>query len=229
MPVIGVAFALQAPALCPSCKPPRGATSLRWSNYWWGRTRTLACSADDFGWPSLMWAVGDAHARIVRLLLDKGAAINQRSVSGGTALFFACCGNDLLVVRLLVDRGADVTIARVDGSTPLMGASEGGHLEVVRLLLGHPSAKVTIDHRDERGETALWRACFTGRAEVVRVLLESGADPTIATNDGTTHGHRQAAEPSSHLGYRRGPPGVRGSAEGELVFFPPPNPRRSGG
>jgi ankyrin repeat protein len=54
------------------------------------------------------------------------------------------------------------------------------------VLLGHPSARATINFRDNDGETALWAACQMGRGGVVRALLENGADPTIAHNDGTT-------------------------------------------
>jgi hypothetical protein len=56
----------------------------------------------------------------------------------------------------------------------------------VRLLLDHPVARTTINQRDHDGETELWEACCTGRGGVVRALLESGADPTIADNGGTT-------------------------------------------
>jgi ankyrin repeat protein len=89
-------------------------------------------------------------------------------------------------VRLLVERGADPAIANHVGLTPLMTASAGGHLEIVRFLLGLPSAKATIDRRDNYGQTALWLACSTARGGVVRALLEGGADPTIADNGGTT-------------------------------------------
>jgi ankyrin repeat protein len=89
-------------------------------------------------------------------------------------------------VRLLLERGADPTIGSFERKTPLVAASENGHVETVRLLLGHSSGKATIDHRSVRGETALWWACFAGRGEVVRVLLQSGADPTTAHKDGTT-------------------------------------------
>jgi ankyrin repeat protein len=88
------------------------------------------------------------------------------------------------VVGLLLERGADPTITNNRRSTPLMAASHRGHLEVVRLLLSHPSAKISIDHRDVDGWTALYWACNFGRGGVVRALLESGANPTIADKDG---------------------------------------------
>jgi ankyrin repeat protein len=145
-------------------------------------------------WTPLMFASAEGHVRVVRCLLDKGAAINDCShdpLHGGgvmarTPLWVACCRGRTPVVRLLLEGGGDPTIAGDGGSTPLILASDNGHLEVVRMLLSHPSAKGTIDHRDRGGETALWSACHMGRGAVVRALLESGADPTIADDKGTT-------------------------------------------
>jgi hypothetical protein len=143
-------------------------------------------SRDGHTWTPLVIASSKGHVGVVRVVLDKGAAINQRDPVGSTALFYACCGGRTPVVRLLLERGADPTIARQGGPTPLVIASQNGHLEVVRLLLGHASAKTAINDRDAEGKTALWLACYRGRGGVVRALLENGADTTIANNDGIT-------------------------------------------
>jgi uncharacterized protein len=120
--------------------------------------------------------------------LNNGAAINEREDSSGcTALYYACFHDCPAVVVLLLERGADPTIANHNGHTPLMNAACGPwDGEVVRLLLGHPSGKTTIDHRDERGRTALGEACHNGRGGIVRALLESGADATLADKHGAT-------------------------------------------
>jgi uncharacterized protein len=137
-----------------------------------------------YGRTPLVYASCQGHASMVRWLLDKGAAVNNQCNCGRTALWLACSGGRLTVVRLLLERGADPTIATQGGTTPLMIASHLGHLEVVRLLLNHPSAKVIVNNRDGWGQTALWLACEGGRGGVVRALLESGADFTIADHNG---------------------------------------------
>jgi ankyrin repeat protein len=140
-----------------------------------------------YGWTPLMWASREGHVGVVRLLVDKGAALDEREdVFWCTALMWACSHGRTPVVRLLLERGADPTVASARGWTPLTQAALHGGLEVVRLLLALPSVKATMDHRDNNGETALWRACYRGRGGVVRALLEGGADPTIADNEGTT-------------------------------------------
>jgi hypothetical protein len=151
-----------------------------------GHDAGLLDARDGLGRTPLMLASEEGHVGVVRWLLDNGAAMNETYFLGWTALFLACTSNRPPIVRLLVGRGADPAIATAAGRTPLLEASIGGHLEVVRLLLGHPSARATINHRNDDGETALWKACELGRGGVARALLENGADPTIADDNGTT-------------------------------------------
>jgi hypothetical protein len=143
-------------------------------------------NAKDHGMTPLMHASGRGHVGVVQWLLDQGAAVNKRGYDGMTALLCACDGGRAAVAMLLMEKGADPTITDDHGSTPLTTASEEGSLEVVRSLLRLPSAKAAINHRDHSGETALHMASFMGHAGVVRALLESGADPTIADIKGTT-------------------------------------------
>lgn len=95
------------------------------------------------------------------------------------------------VVSMLLSRGAEPAAISSDSSATLMYASRGGehrgadHLAATRLLLR--DGRVPVNARNEDGETALWLACSDGFTERVRMLLlESRADPTIASRDGLT-------------------------------------------
>jgi ankyrin repeat protein len=151
-----------------------------------GHDPGLLDARDGYTWTPLTCASFGGHTGLVRLLLDKGAALDAQDDCQRTVLYFACCFGRTPVVRLLLERGADPAIARQGDWTPLMAASYKGHLEIVRVLLGHPSAKASINRRDETGRTALWRACQMGRGGIARALLEGGADPTTADSNGIT-------------------------------------------
>jgi uncharacterized protein len=107
------------------------------------------------GMTPLMVAAREGHVRLVRWLLDKGAAINAPAKGGSTALWLACSSGHHPVVRLMLERGADSTIVEHYWwfDTPLMTASNHGYLEVVRLLLGAwlPSTAATTTARRRSG------------------------------------------------------------------------------
>jgi uncharacterized protein len=105
-------------------------------------------------------------------------------MTGARRLWRACYYGHSVVARALLESGADPTTANNKGSSLLMQASDQGNLEVVRLLLAHPSARATINCRDDEGRTTLWAASCMGNAGIVRALLKSGADHTIASNNG---------------------------------------------
>jgi ankyrin repeat protein len=151
-----------------------------------GQDPGLLNATGDESLTPLMIVAAEGHVGVVRCLLDKTAAIDERTAGGWTALCLACHYGRSAVVMMLLEGRGDPTIADNDGWTPLMQASSQGRLEVVRVLLGHPSAKATINHRNRHGETALVLASYRGRGGVARALLEGGADPTIASNNGVT-------------------------------------------
>jgi ankyrin repeat protein len=151
-----------------------------------GQDPSLLNAKDGNSCTPLMHASSTGKVGVLRWLLDKGAAIDDQQTDGSTALWDACSEGHLAVVMLLLERGGDPTIPAQDGLTPLIIACLRDRREVVRFLLGHPGVKATINHRDVHGQTALLNACFGGNGAIVRALLESGADPTIARNNGTT-------------------------------------------
>ena len=64
---------------------------------------------------------------------------------------------------------------------PLASASYCGHLPTVKLLLNHKNIKV--NSIDQCGYTPMWYACDESRIEVMKLLLEHGADVNIVHGD----------------------------------------------
>jgi hypothetical protein len=164
----------------------------------------------------LVYASDEGHVGVVRLLLDKGGTTHERWRNGHTALWSACSSGHSPVVRLLLERGVDPAIASLRGWIPSMAASSQGHVEVVRILLGHSSATTLLNRCGDLGEKALFLACYWGHAGAVRALLESGAEPTIASNGGITPmaiAKDQYIAPALHPAFQADLPSAEGRRE----------------
>ena len=60
--------------------------------------------------------------------------------------------------------------------------AEAGEIDELEAVL----SRADINARNEHGMTALMRAAYHGRVEMVRMLLEHGADPNVTRNDNFT-------------------------------------------
>ena len=71
----------------------------------------------------------------------------------------------------------------------LFDAAEFGDLEYARMLLGGPGVDgepIDVDARDTEGVTILMLASYYGHAEIVRLILDHGADPNLRDRRGRT-------------------------------------------
>ena len=102
--------------------------------------------------------------------------------------------NDIGQVKLLLDSGADPnqtdipvsrywTIFEFTARRPLTIACETGNLEMVRLLIEHGA---TAENREYTGWSPLRKTLFrfdADDAEIVKLLLANGADPSAMESD----------------------------------------------
>ena len=114
--------------------------------------KELLDKANKGGYTALQLASMRGHTEVVKLLLDRGASVDEKGEDGDTALMRASYGGHTEVVKLLLDRGASVDEKDTDGNTALMLASQNSHTEVVKLLLDR-GASLTEKNND--GDTAL--------------------------------------------------------------------------
>jgi ankyrin repeat protein len=157
--------------------------------------------------------------RTVAALLDAGAPIDAPDEHGLTPLQIAVRWGEDAVARLLRERGADesaVTDAdRAIGSyvsghgrgapdglalsaldEMVILAIQGGHAEAMRRLL---DAGAQVDGEPGRWEVPLREACWRGRVELARELIDRGA--ALAFDDGASaigaalHGAQNCYEP----------------------------------
>ncbi|XP_068908725.1 ankyrin repeat domain-containing protein 17 isoform X12 [Tenebrio molitor] len=129
----------------------------------------------------LMEAASAGHLDIVKLLVKHGADVNAQSTSGNTPLMYGCAGGHTKVVEFLLENGANVEDHNENGHTPLMEAASAGHVDLAKILLKRGAGINT--HSNEFKESALTLACYKGHLEMVRFLLEAGADQEHKTDE----------------------------------------------
>ncbi len=128
---------------------------------------------DASGNTPLMQAAFYLDATQVAAFLDRGADVNATNAAGMTALMKAV--SDVEKVQLLIARGAEVNRVTKAGNTALIIACfEFGTAPVVRELL---SRGAEVHPLNNARNDALKAAAAAGDVEVLRVLLDHGADP----------------------------------------------------
>jgi len=151
------------------------------------------------GKTALMFASEMGHDDIVRELCSKGhpedahphpmANVNDKDFIGMTALMGASLRCHIDTVSVLLNLGADVHLKAVEGSNALMFAASVGEpcKAVIRKLV---DSEININARDKAGKTALFKRteeCFGSTPpDLMRLLIELGADVNIATDAGET-------------------------------------------
>eukprot|EP00919_Chromeraceae_sp_WS-2016_P057609 GHVR01136574.1.p1 GENE.GHVR01136574.1~~GHVR01136574.1.p1 ORF type:complete len:134 (-),score=15.97 GHVR01136574.1:352-753(-) len=70
----------------------------------------------------------------MKLLIEKGADVNEMDTYGKTALFWACEHDKLDLVKLLIENGADINHKDKKGETAVMVAADSGHPDVLCVL-----------------------------------------------------------------------------------------------
>jgi ankyrin repeat protein len=138
-------------------------------------------------------------------LLAAGADVNAKDETVQSAFLIATSevGDDTRLLDLTLANGADVRSLDSYDGTGLIRAADRGYTSIVARLL---ETDVDVDHVNRLGWTALLEAIILGggdaeHTEVVRMLVEAGADVNLADAQGVSplahaeqRGYEQMAE-----------------------------------
>ncbi len=160
------------------------------------------------GVPAVLFAMYYGQPRVVRTLLERGAAVDVFSAAaigitgrlrsllaeqpdlanavapdGFSPLGLASFFGQKDAVELLLEQGAEVNAASLNAQRvmPLHSAVAGQHVEIAKLLLEHGAL---VNAEQEGGFTPLHGACQNGQPEMVRLLLDFGADVHALSGEG---------------------------------------------
>lgn len=138
---------------------------------------------DEKDYTPLAYAASSPNAdeEMLRLLLSSGADINAAVDNGmKVPIGLAACSGSIKKSQLLLDAGADVNVVSPKGYSVLINVIYSLHdddmlMPVVSFLVRN---RAKIDCETEYGESPLSVAYRLERFDVVRCLLDAGADPS---------------------------------------------------
>jgi ankyrin repeat protein len=141
---------------------------------------------DSVGTTALVYAIMNAHFDVAAMLIDKGANPNIVDTSGMAALYGAV---EMSTLQWVQSRPAPIwrdTLTAADVVKRLLakGADPNAKLTAAPIKISlDPGATLNFN----RGTTPLMRAARTDDVEVMRLLLDGGADPSVTmATDGST-------------------------------------------
>ena len=127
----------------------------------------------------VLWEMSD----IVRVIIDKGADFNRKSLIGSTPLHEAVKTGNLEVTGILLRAGADVNSTDNQGNTPLHEIVYWNSLPLAELLI---SAGSDIDQKNLEGRSPFHEAVRNGDFEMCSYLIKKGAYLDSRDNSGKT-------------------------------------------
>jgi ankyrin repeat protein len=163
-----------------------------------------------YGLTPLHYACTGGYAEIVSLLVAQGADINKKSKRGKSPFHYAIQGAFMDVIQLLIAHGADVNEKNNDGDSPFAVAVRNGKIDIAKLLVKYgadmnvnndnctslylaaelgwtdvveqllANSTDDVNTPNEDGTTPLFIAAQSGFAGIVQILLDHGADCSLA-------------------------------------------------
>ena len=142
------------------------------------------------GTTPLIAAAYENNVEVARVLIEAGADVNVKDETQQSAYLISTSevGDDPRLLDLTLANGADVRSLDSYNGTGLIRAAERGYVRIIQRLL---ETDIDVDHVNNLGWTALLEAiilgdCGQNHTEVVRLLVEAGADVNLADSAGVT-------------------------------------------
>ena len=136
----------------------------------------------------LLLAAAEDHVDVAQMLIARGADPNAQDQEHFTPWLVTGVTGSVAMLETLLPAGPDLTIVNRFGGVSVIPASERGHVDYVRRVV---QTDIDVNHVNNLCWTALLEAVILEDGsppyeEIVRILLDAGADPAIADNDRVT-------------------------------------------
>ena len=135
----------------------------------------------------------------IETALKSGIAVDVKDAEQRTGLMLAAYNGHHRIVKLLIEKGADVNQTDTNNRSALMFASTGPFIPTVTELLNAGADPNIADNVEQW--TAVMMAASEGQLEVLKLLIDRGADLTMVDVDGesaydfaVSKGHQAVAD-----------------------------------
>lgn len=154
---------------------------------------------DKAGATALMYTVRNTNYEMVEFLLKNGADVNIRDITGETALYYSIehnsfgqeneTENAIKILNLLIKYGADVNTKNDEGTSLLdvsYRSSKSENKEMFKILVENGFDLESRINDDDSDYTPLMIAVYKEDYDMVKYLLDKGANPNAVNNEKKT-------------------------------------------
>ena len=143
---------------------------------------------DARGRTALLVAASLDHVEVAEVLVAAGASADAADDERYTPWLVTGVTGSVAMLEALLPANPDLTRRNRYGGVAIIPASERGHVDYVRRVA---RTGIDVNHVNDLGWTALLEAVILGdggprHQEIIRILLDAGADRSLADNDGVT-------------------------------------------
>ncbi|KAI2468385.1 ankyrin repeat-containing domain protein [Annulohypoxylon bovei var. microspora] len=140
-----------------------------------------ASAKDSNGFPALTLGIIKGSLKIIDLLYQRGASLNERGERPYPPIFAAVMTKQEHIIEWLLQKGVDARCIGAGGETPLYMASKLGLSSVVRNLLAYFQLDVSekcpeVNVACAGKRTPLYVVVENEHLSVINILVEAGAD-----------------------------------------------------
>lgn len=138
---------------------------------------------------ALLIASRHNYIEAARVLVEAGASPNAQDDDKASAWLVTGVTGSVEMMRTLLPGKPDLKLRNRYGGVSVIPASERGHVDYVRAVIAETD--IDVNHVNDLGWTALLEAVILGDGtskylQIIKLLLEGGADRALADGDGVT-------------------------------------------